>query len=299
VSNGIAQFDALEKWQARALRWMTGISVVVHTCGFLLASALSPLFPAPVHPSVVTVELTDAPPSVLPAESSPPVSALSPVHDPDATHSRKMRSTSSRNSSPSASAGKWLSRLDARLASVTDAPVSREEGKHGGIPVRHWENEGPTRPGDFAPAVAPESKMLRSQISDIEGRVRRVIVPGIEAGEESEAEVMFGRGGSSGGETIPEWIRDMIRRKVLGYLPELESSYSAAYRRDPDLKGTLLVRFRIDPSGRVVTAHAETASLDDDFFVKIILQKIRNWNFDPTDGRMVEVLYPFLFIAPS
>lgn len=299
VSNGLAQFDALEKWQARALRWMTGISVAVHACGLLLASALAPLFPAPVVPPVVMVELTEAPPSVLPAEEPPPVSTLSPAQSPEASPFRKAPTASPRKIPSSASAEKWLRKLDARLASVTEAPVSRDEGRHGGIPVRHWKNEGPVRPGDFAPAVAPEGKILRRQISDIEGRVRRVLVPGITDGKESEAEVMFGRDGSSGGETIPEWIRDMIRRKVRGYLPELETSYSAAYRRNPDLQGRLLVRFRIDSSGRVVTAHVESVSFHDDFFVKGILQKIRNWNFDPTDGRMVEVLYPFAFIAPS
>jgi len=29
------------------------------------------------------------------------------------------------------------------------------------------------------------------------------------------------------------------------------------------------------------------------------LQKIRGWTFNPLEGRSVEVIYPFVFIAPT
>jgi len=299
VTNGFCQLDALEKWQARVLRWMAGLSVIVHAAGFLLASVLSPLFPPRTLPPILMVELTDVPLSTLPADEPPPISRVSPAHVPDSTGSRRIPAVPSRKSSRSASAEKWLSKLDAGLAGIVDAPVSRGAGKRGGIPIRQWENESPARPGDFAPAVAPEGKTLRKQITEIEERVRSVLVPGVAGGEDSGSEVMFERGEPGAGDPIPGWIRDMIRRKVLGYLPELESDYSVACRRNPALMGKLLVRFRIDPSGKVVTARVESASFGDDEFAREVLQRIRRWNFDPTDGRMVEVLYPFAFIAPS
>jgi len=110
---------------------------------------------------------------------------------------------------------------------------------------------------------------------------------------------MFGGTGTAGGDPIPPWIRDMIRKRVREHLPELEALYSAAFRRDPAIRGKLMVRFRIDPSGRVVRAETGGSPLQDDTFVESVLTRIRGWTFDPTDGRTVEVLYPFVFIAPS
>ena len=110
---------------------------------------------------------------------------------------------------------------------------------------------------------------------------------------------MFGGVGSSRGEPIPEWIRDMIRRKVRGYLPELEAAYSEAYRRNPEVKGKLVVRFQLDPSGRVSLAESVESSFRDRAFIAKVLEKVRGWTFEPTGGRIVEVLYPFVFIEPS
>jgi TonB family protein len=110
---------------------------------------------------------------------------------------------------------------------------------------------------------------------------------------------IFGGTGSSEGTSLPSWIREMIQRKVRGYLPELEATYSSAMRRNRNLKGRLLVRFRIDPTG--VVRHAELAerSGGDSVFVAAILERVRNWTFEPTGGLTVEVLYPFVFVSPS
>jgi TonB family protein len=119
------------------------------------------------------------------------------------------------------------------------------------------------------------------------------------SGSETEASMMFGGTGTSTNEQIPAWIRDMIRKKVRGYLPELEAAYTAAIRRNPALKGNLSVRFRIDPSGKVSRAVLVGSSLQDGAFNDAVLEKIRHWTFDPPAGRTVEVLYPFVFVAPS
>jgi len=110
---------------------------------------------------------------------------------------------------------------------------------------------------------------------------------------------MFGGTGTAEGDQLPPWIRNMIRRIVRKHLSELEELYSAAFRKNPAIRGKMLVRFRIDPSGRVVRAEPGGTPLQDDTFVENVLTKIRGWTFDPTDGRTVEVLYPFVFIAPS
>jgi hypothetical protein len=250
---------------------MMGLSVLFHAGVILLGSTVTSLFPPMASYPVVTVELTDAPMSTLPEEKpAPPPSP--PVRKAVASPSRQRVPSPPVAAKPSR-AEKWLKKLDAGLARVPDeAPVSRKMGKHGGIPVRHWENEAAPRPGDFAPAVV---------------------------GEEVEISAMFGGSGTLGGDPIPPWIRDMIRKIVQGHLPELETLYSAAFRRDPAIRGRLLIRFRIGPSGKVILAEPGGSSLRNDRFIESVLTKVRGWTFDPTDGRTVEVLYPFVFIAPT
>ncbi len=299
---GLSGIDTMERWQSRVLRWMTGLSVLFHAGIILLGSGVSALFPPGEIPQVVTVELTDAPLSTLPEEEPPP-----PPKPVARTSARTVPPSTSKREAPSppppakpSRAEQWLKKLDAGLARVPEeAPVSRKEGKPGGIPVRQWETASAPRPGDFAPAVAPENKALLRQISELEGRVRADGIPGVGAGEEVEVSAMFGGSGSAGGEPIPPWIRDMIRKRVQRYLPELEALYSAAFRRDPAIRGKLFVRFRIDPSGKVVLAEPGGSSLRNDAFIESVVTKVRGWSFEPTEGRTVEVLYPFVFIAPS
>lgn len=293
---GLSGVGTMEKWQARVLRWMTGLSVLFHAAVFILGSTVSSLFPQVAIPPVVMVELADDPVSTLPEEE--PAPAPPPVV-------RETAPSSSGRSAPSPSrvarpsrAEEWLKKLDAGLPKVPDTPVTAKVAK-AGIPVRRWENAASPRPGDFAPAVAPESKALRRQISELEGKVRAGGIPGVGVsdGEEVEISAMFG--GTGAGEPIPQWIRDMIRNRVREHLPELELLYSSAFRRDPAIRGTLLVRFRIDPSGRVVLAEPSGASPLGDAFVASVLSRVRGWTFDKTEGRTVEVLYPFVFIAPA
>jgi protein TonB len=294
--DSVSYVGTMERWQARVLWWMTGLSLLFHAGVILLGSTVSALFPQAAVPPVVVVELLDAPMSTLPEEEPP---RPSPVNrETVASPSRHPAPLPPAAARPSR-AEQWLKKLDAGLVKVSEAPVSRKMGKPGGIPVRHWETEADPRPGDFAPAVAPENKALLKQISDLEGKIRTGGVPGVGVGGEVEVSAMFGGTGTAGGEQIPPWIRDMIRKRVREHLSELEALYSAAFRRDPAIRGKLLVRFRIDPSGKVVRAEPGGSPLQDDTFVESVLTKIRGWTFDPTDGRTVEVLYPFVFIAPS
>jgi TonB family protein len=118
-------------------------------------------------------------------------------------------------------------------------------------------------------------------------------------GKETEASMMFGGVGDTAGEPIPAWVRDMIRKRVRDRLPELEGIYANAIQQNGDLKGRMLVRFRINPSGKIEAAEAIEESFRDAAFVTAVLMKVRRWTFEPPAGRTVEVLYPFVFVAPS
>ncbi len=290
---------ALEDWQTRVIRWAMLFSLLFHAGAILLGTAVSSLFPGAAPLTIVEVELTEAPPTALREDEPPPSAEAASRNLPnEAPVEQPMGKPSGRKPLPSAD--RWLAKLDSSLARVTDAPVVGKTGRTGGLPVRRWENAAARRPGDFPPEVAPDKSLaLGTHLAELEDRVRRSGRPGVGMGEEREAAVMFGGTGDPDGEPIPSWIRDMIRRKVRGYLPELEAAYSAAIRRNPQIKGRLLVRFRIDSSGNVQGADPATSSFVDDAFVSSVLERVRHWTFDPIAGRTVEVLYPFVFIGPS
>ena len=299
--NGFPAIEGLERFQERVIRRTMVLSVAAHAAAFVLGFAVSALFPSMKFSPPVIVELTDAPMSELPEETpAPPPRIPQAVQTESAVTSPRASASSRPVAKEAPAARRWLDKLDAGIPKVPEAPVARKEGKTGGIPVRHWTNEGPARPGDFAPAVAPErTAALGKHLEELEGRVRRSGRPAVGFGKETEASMMFGGTGGTAGEPIPAWIRDMIRKRVRDYLPELEEVYTDAIRRNPDLRGKLLVRFRIDPSGKILRAESADASFRDAAFVNAVLDKIRRWTFEPTGGRAVEVLYPFVFVAPS
>lgn len=296
--NGCAADYTLEHRQARVIRWTMLFSLLFHAGAILLGTAVSSLFPGARPLPVVEIELTDAPPASLLEEEPPAPSVkenLKPLSETTAERSMKKPS----GGTPLSTADGWLAKLDSSLARVTDAPVVGKTVKTGGLPVRRWENGAAPRPGDFPPEVAPERNLaLGAHLEDLENRIRRSGRPGVGIGEENEAAVMFGGAGSSSGDPLPAWIRDMIRRKVLGYLPELEEVYSAAYRRNPEIKGKLVVRFLVGPSGTVHRANPAESSFSDEALIASVLERIRRWTFDPTAGRTVDVLYPFVFVPP-
>jgi len=295
------EIDGMSRRQERIIRKMMILSLVVHIVVLVMGSAISPLFPTMRFSPPVIVELTDAPVSELPEELPAPPPPIASAARPDSFRASSDRPASTRPAPKQPPAARrWLEKLDAGITNVPEAPVTRREGKAGGIPVRHWTNEGPAKAGDFAPAVAPEkSEALGKHLGELEARVRGSGSPGVGFGKETEASMMFGGAGDSAGEPIPAWIRDMIRKRVRDRLPELEGVYADAIRRNPDLGGKLLVRFRIDPSGKVQRADPADGSFPDVAFVNAVLAKVRRWTFEPPAGRTVEVLYPFVFVAPS
>jgi len=295
------EIGGMSRRQERIIRRMMILSVVVHAGVFLLGSTWSALFPSREFSAPVLVELMDAPVSELPEEPPVPPPPVAASSRPESFRASSDRSASTPLASKQIPAARrWLDKLDAGMAKAPEAPVARGEGKAGGIPVRRWTNDGPVRPGDFAPAVAPEhAGVFRKHLEDLEGRVRTSGRPAVGFGEETEASMMFGGAGDAPGEPIPAWIREMIRKRVRDRLAELEGVYGDAIQRNGDLKGRMLVRLRINPSGKIEVAESVEESFRDAAFVNAVLVKVRRWTFEPPAGRTVEVLYPFVFVAPS
>ena len=299
--NSYFPLEGLERHQARIVRRMMVLSVAAHAATIFLGLILSPLFPSMQPLPPVFVELTDAPDSELPGTPGPPLQVAPEVRAESPEASPRTPDSPRPAARENPAARRWLEKLDASVRNAPEANVAPREGQPGGIPVRSRTSDGSAKPGDFAPAGVPGgTATLGKQMADLEARVRRSGRPGVGTGSETEASMMYGgQGDTAGGGGIPAWLRDMIRRRVRDSLPELEAVYNEAIRRNPELRGKLIVRFRIDPSGKVQQAEPVGGDFRDPAFVNSVLERIRRWNFEPTGGHTVDVLYPFIFIAPS
>ena len=87
--------------------------------------------------------------------------------------------------------------------------------------------------------------------------------------------------------------------KLHRILTERQGVYTGAIRRNPDLRAKLIVRFRIDPPRKIQRVESAEERFRHAAFVNAVLDKIRRWTFEPTGARAVEVLYPFVVVAPS
>jgi len=135
------------------------------------------------------------------------------------------------------------------------------------------------------------------------------ILDAAKIGEISETQVAF----YGGVEHLPEEIQEEweegkagrtasdIRRIVASYLGGLRYMYNKELRKDPDLKGKLVVRFEISPSGRVTQTDMVSSTLGAPGLEQAILGTIQKWKFPriPDESGSVKVTYPFVFLPPT
>ncbi len=135
------------------------------------------------------------------------------------------------------------------------------------------------------------------------------ILDAAKIGEISETQVEF----YGGVEDLPEEIEEEIeegkagrtssdiRRIVASYLGGLRYLYNKELRKDPALRGKLIIRFEISPSGRVSSTQLINSSLGSPPLEKAIMSSIRKWKFPriPEKNGFVKVTYPFVFLPPS
>ncbi|XXF79795.1 AgmX/PglI C-terminal domain-containing protein [Myxococcaceae bacterium GXIMD 01537] len=89
--------------------------------------------------------------------------------------------------------------------------------------------------------------------------------------------------------------RDKLAQYVKARIKSLTSCYEKELKRNPSLKGKLVVRFTIKPTGRIGEVDIEENTLNNDAVGSCIRSYIRGWvlPFKPDDD--VAVSYPFVF----
>jgi TonB family protein len=110
--------------------------------------------------------------------------------------------------------------------------------------------------------------------------------------EQIEEEIEVGKGGRTTSD---------IRKVVASYLGGLRYLYNKELRKDPSLRGKIVVRFEISPAGRVTQTDLLNSTIGSPTLDQAILGNIRKWKFPgiPEKNGSVTVTYPFVFLPPT
>lgn len=81
------------------------------------------------------------------------------------------------------------------------------------------------------------------------------------------------------------------------YKASLYRIYNVELRKDPTLRGKMLMRISIDPDGAVSLCKVESTDLASPELVARIVERIKRFNFGPKEGvQKVTILYPIDFL---
>ncbi len=89
--------------------------------------------------------------------------------------------------------------------------------------------------------------------------------------------------------------RAALARYVRSRLKSIQSCYEKELKRNPNLKGKVVVRFVIKPSGRAGEVEIEENTLGSEAVGSCIRTTIRNWAFPFKPDSDTAVSYPFVF----
>jgi hypothetical protein len=104
--------------------------------------------------------------------------------------------------------------------------------------------------------------------------------------------------GERDGGAVGTLSRDVIQKTVRAGLPRAKLCYESALRKEPGLKGRVLTRFVIDPSGHVSSAQStDQTTMPNPDVVACVVGVFKSLVFPPPEGGSVTVAYPFVFQA--
>jgi len=84
------------------------------------------------------------------------------------------------------------------------------------------------------------------------------------------------------------------------YKATLYRIYNNELRKDPTLRGKMLMRIRIEPNGEVSMCNVESTDLASPELVAKIVERIRRFNFGPKEGvQSMIILYPIDFLPAA
>lgn len=112
---------------------------------------------------------------------------------------------------------------------------------------------------------------------------------------------VYGQGGSFaglGGRISNEkgLTKEEVGRVIHDHMGEIRYCHESAMVYDPKLQGKALIKFTINPAGRVSAASISESNLGNSPLAPCVVSRLKTWQFPrPKGGIDVTVTYPFLF----
>jgi hypothetical protein len=89
--------------------------------------------------------------------------------------------------------------------------------------------------------------------------------------------------------------KEIVQRVVRAHQGGIKYCYETELMRQPKLAGKIVVSWRIDLEGKVLSARIRTTSMNNTAVEACLVRQIGRWRFPKPAGTMVDVSYPFLF----
>jgi TonB family protein len=86
-----------------------------------------------------------------------------------------------------------------------------------------------------------------------------------------------------------------VRRVVNAHLGAIRACYETEAQRHPELHGSVVVTFQIEPDGTVSTASLGASTLESPRMESCLLRQVRGWSFPASDQATYVGGYPFRF----
>src|SRR5690606_26123174 len=84
------------------------------------------------------------------------------------------------------------------------------------------------------------------------------------------------------------------------YKAALYRIYNRELRRDPTLRGKMVLRITIEPDGTVSACTVESTDMNSPTLVSEIVDRVKRFNFGPKEGvPALTILYPIDFLPAS
>lgn len=94
----------------------------------------------------------------------------------------------------------------------------------------------------------------------------------------------------------PALTRDEIRLVVRAKLPRVRECFEIGLASNPNLRGRLLLRFEINPSGKAEQVEVVEDQLGDPSVAACMIELLPHWQFPrPRNGQPIAITYPFAF----
>jgi TonB family protein len=90
-------------------------------------------------------------------------------------------------------------------------------------------------------------------------------------------------------------VRELLLEGMRTLLPSVKQCYVARLGKNAELRGKVVVAFRLAPDGRIFEVHQVSAELADPDVQFCVLQAFRQGRFSPPPGGRAQVTYPLIF----